>query len=82
MPRLTRWVPTARRRRINPRAARLSVTFLTVARLLGHADAQMVMRRYAHVRPGVLSAAAELSGNLIAATVAKVNKERAQQVKR
>jgi len=53
------------------------VDMLTVARLLGHADAQMVMRRYAHVRPGVLSAAAELSGNLIAATVANARKEQA-----
>jgi len=53
------------------------VDMLTVARLLGHRDAQMVMRRYAHVRPGVLSAAAELSGNLIAATVAKARKEQA-----
>jgi integrase len=53
------------------------VDLLTVARLLGHADAQMVMRRYAHVRPGVLFAAAELSGNLIAATVAQERKEQA-----
>jgi len=53
------------------------VDMLTVARLLGHADPQMVMRRYAHVRPGVLSAAAELSGNLIAATVANARKEQA-----
>ncbi|MHB1025790.1 MAG: tyrosine-type recombinase/integrase [Desulfobacteria bacterium] len=51
------------------------VDLLTVARLLGHADAQMVMRRYAHIRPGVLSAAAELSGNLINATVANARKE-------
>lgn len=58
------------------------VDLLTVARLLGHRDAQMVMRRYAHVRPGVLSAAAELSGKLIAATVAKARKEQPQQVKR
>jgi integrase len=55
------------------------VDLLTVARLLGHADAQMVMRRYAHVRPGVLSAAAELSGNLIAATVANARKEQAEK---
>jgi integrase len=55
------------------------VDLLTVARLLGHADAQMVMRRYAHVRPGVLSAAAELSGNLIAATVANARKEKAEE---
>jgi len=53
------------------------VDMLTVARLLGHADAQMVMRRYAHVRPGVLSAAAQLSGDLIAATVAKARMEQA-----
>jgi integrase len=53
------------------------VDMLTVARLLGHRDAQMVMRTYSHVRPGVLSAAAELSGNLIAATVANARKEQA-----
>jgi integrase len=53
------------------------VDLLTVARLLGHRDAQMVMRTYAHVRPGVLSTAAELSGNLIAATVASARKEQA-----
>jgi len=58
------------------------VDMLTVARLLGHRDAQMVMRRYAHVRPGVLSAAAELSGKLIASTVAKARKEQAKEVKR
>ena len=51
------------------------VDMLTVSRLLGHRDAQMVMRTYSHVRPGVLSAAAELSGNLIAATVANARKE-------
>jgi len=51
------------------------VDILTVARLLGHADAQMVMRRYAHVRSGVLSAAAQLSGNIITATVAAARKE-------
>jgi integrase len=53
------------------------VDLLTVARLLGHADAQMVMRRYAHVRPGVLAQAAELSGRLIEQTAAKVRKEQA-----
>ncbi len=47
------------------------VDMLSVARLLGHADAQMVMRRYAHVRPGVLAQAAQLSGKLIAEAVAK-----------
>jgi len=47
------------------------VDMLSVARLLGHADAQMVMRRYAHVRPGVLAQAAELSGKLIAEAAEK-----------
>lgn len=56
------------------------VDMLTVARLLGHADAQMVMRRYAHVRPGILSAAAELSGDLIAATVANARKGQAAKM--
>ena len=51
------------------------VDMLTVARLLGHRDAQMVMRRYAHVRPGVLVQAAELSGRLIEQTAAKARKE-------
>jgi integrase len=54
------------------------VDMLTVARLLGHRDAQMVVRRYAHVRPGVLSAAAELSGDLIAVSVANARREQAQ----
>jgi integrase len=53
------------------------VDMLTVSRLLGHRDAQMVMRTYSHVRPGVLSAAAELIGNLITATVANARKEQA-----
>lgn len=53
------------------------VDLLTVARLLGHVDAQMVMRRYAHVRPGVLAQAAELSGRLIEQTAAKARKEQA-----
>jgi len=54
------------------------VDLLTVARLLGHADAQMVMRRYAHVRPGVLAQAAERSGRLIEQTAAKARKEKAE----
>jgi integrase len=54
------------------------VDMLTVARLLGHRDAQMVVRRYAHVRPGVLFAAAELSGDLIAVSVANARREQAQ----
>jgi integrase len=49
----------------------------TVARLLGHRDAQMVMRTYAHVRNDALQRAAELSGDLIAATIAKARKEQA-----
>jgi integrase len=51
----------------------------TVARLLGHADAQMVLRRYAHVRPGVLADAAALSGRLITATAAKERKDQAEK---
>lgn len=47
------------------------VDFLTVARLLGHRDAQMVMRKYAHVRNDVLAAAANLSGRLIEETAAR-----------
>jgi len=53
------------------------VDILTVSRLLGHRDAQMVIRRYAHVRPGVLAQAAELSGKLITETAAKARKEQA-----
>jgi len=53
------------------------VDLLTVARLLGHRDAQMVMRRYAHVRNDVLTAAANLSGKLITAAAAKAKKEQA-----
>ena len=55
------------------------VDLLTVARLIGHADAQMVMRRYAHVRPGVLADAAALSGRLIEQTAAKERKEQAEK---
>jgi integrase len=47
------------------------VDMVAVARLLGHRDAQMVMRTYSHVRPGVLAQAAELSGKLIAEAAAK-----------
>ncbi len=54
------------------------VDLLTVARLLGHRDAQMVMRKYAHVRNDVLAAAANLSGRLIEQTAAEARKEHAE----
>ncbi len=54
------------------------VDLLTVARLLGHRDAQMVMRKYAHVRNDVLAAAAALSGRLIEQTAARAKAKQEQ----